>query len=137
LRESGPHVEIWLGRRPTRGESRCSQEPGEAHEQEHPYAARGGRPCCARARQAFEPQTRGRHASRSARPLASAHAKSGNAGIEIAAYIGRSDQFAEALTAYAFACADQVERDYDAFLNAVRTGKIQARDDDGMAARLR
>jgi uncharacterized protein (DUF2252 family) len=69
--------------------------------------------------------------------MARAHAKSGNAGIEIAAYIGRSDQFAEALTAYAFACADQVERDYDAFLKAVRSGKIHAPADDDVAARLR
>ena len=45
--------------------------------------------------------------------------------------------FAEALTAYALAYADQVERDYDAFLKAVRSGKIHAPGDDDMVARLR
>jgi uncharacterized protein (DUF2252 family) len=69
--------------------------------------------------------------------LARAHAKSGNAGIEISAYIGRSDQFAEALTAYAFAYADQVERDYDVFLKAVRSGKIHTLSDDDIADALR
>jgi hypothetical protein len=69
--------------------------------------------------------------------LARAHAKSGSAAIEISSYIGRSDQFAEALTAYAFSYADQVERDYDVFLKAARSGAIVARSDDDMAADFR
>ncbi|TDV34455.1 uncharacterized protein (DUF2252 family) [Paraburkholderia caballeronis] len=69
--------------------------------------------------------------------LARAHARAGNAAVEIAAYIGRSDQFADALTGYAFAYADQVERDYDAFLKAVRSGALEARTDDDMAADFR
>jgi len=69
--------------------------------------------------------------------LARAHAKSGSASIEIASYIGRGDQFAEALTAYAFAYADQVERDYDAFVKAARSGAIVARSDEDMAADFR
>jgi uncharacterized protein (DUF2252 family) len=69
--------------------------------------------------------------------MARAHAKSGNTAIEIAAYIGRNDPFAEALVDYAFAYADQVERDYDVFLKAVRSGKILARSDEDMAADFR
>ncbi len=65
--------------------------------------------------------------------MARAHAKASGKAIEIAAYIGRSDQFAEALTGYSFAYADQVERDYDAFLKAVRSGAVEARTDEDMA----
>ncbi|QGZ63920.1 DUF2252 domain-containing protein [Paraburkholderia acidisoli] len=69
--------------------------------------------------------------------MARAHAKSGNASIEIGAYIGKSDQFAEALVSYAFAYADQVERDYEAFVKAARKGEIVARGDEDMAADFR
>ncbi|WP_027817171.1 DUF2252 domain-containing protein [Paraburkholderia bannensis] len=69
--------------------------------------------------------------------MARAHAKSGNSAIEIAAYIGRSDQFAEALVGYGAAYADQVERDYDAFVKAARSGEISARSDEDMAADFR
>ncbi|MBB2998672.1 MULTISPECIES: DUF2252 domain-containing protein [Paraburkholderia] len=69
--------------------------------------------------------------------MARAHAKSGNAAIEIASYIGRSDQFAEALVGYGFAYADQVEKDYDLFVKAARSGKIRARSDEDMAADFR
>lgn len=69
--------------------------------------------------------------------MARAHAKSGNAAIEIAAYIGRGDQFAEALVGYAADYADQVERDYEAFIKAARSGEIEARSDEDMAADFR
>ncbi|MBB3260269.1 uncharacterized protein (DUF2252 family) [Paraburkholderia bannensis] len=69
--------------------------------------------------------------------MARAHAKSSNAAIEIAAYIGRSDQFAEALAGYGAAYADQVERDYDVFVKAARSGEISARGDEDMAADFR
>jgi hypothetical protein len=69
--------------------------------------------------------------------MARAHAKSSNSAIEIAAYIGRSDQFAEALAAYGAAYADQVERDYDVFVKAARSGDISARSDEDMAADFR
>lgn len=69
--------------------------------------------------------------------MARAHAKASGKAIEIGAYIGRGDQFAEALTDYAFACADQVERDYDAFLKACRNGELEARTDEDMAADFR
>ncbi|MDQ7981812.1 DUF2252 domain-containing protein [Paraburkholderia sp. SARCC-3016] len=69
--------------------------------------------------------------------LARAHAKASGKAIEIAAYIGRNDQFAEALAQYASAYADQVERDYDAFVRACRSGALDARTDEDFAADFR
>ena len=69
--------------------------------------------------------------------MARAHAKASGKAIEIAAYIGRNDQFAESLTDYAFACADQAEKDYDRFLKACRSGELEARTDEDMAADFR
>jgi hypothetical protein len=69
--------------------------------------------------------------------MARAHAKASGQAIEISSYIGRSDQFAEALAGYASAYADQVERDYDAFMKACRSGKLEARTDEDMAADFR
>ncbi|MFM0295751.1 MULTISPECIES: DUF2252 domain-containing protein [Paraburkholderia] len=69
--------------------------------------------------------------------MARAHAKASGQAIEVSAYIGRGDQFAEALTGYAMAYADQVERDYDVFLKACRGGELEARTDEDMAADFR
>ncbi len=69
--------------------------------------------------------------------MARAHAKGSGQAIEVSAYIGRGDQFAEALTGYAMAYADQVERDYDVFLKACRSGELEARTDEDMAADFR
>ncbi|MFM0395675.1 DUF2252 domain-containing protein [Paraburkholderia phytofirmans] len=69
--------------------------------------------------------------------MARAHAKASGQAIEVSAYIGRGDQFAEALCAYAAAYADQVERDYDVFLKACRSGQLEARTDEDMAADFR
>ncbi|WP_128597633.1 DUF2252 domain-containing protein [Paraburkholderia kirstenboschensis] len=69
--------------------------------------------------------------------MARAHAKAGGQAVEVSAYIGRGDQFAEALTAYAASYADQVERDYDVFVKACRSGVIEARSDEDMAADFR
>ncbi len=69
--------------------------------------------------------------------MARAHAKAGGKAIEISAYIGRSDQFAEALAGYASAYADQVEKDYDVFLKACRNGDLEARTDEDMGADFR
>ncbi|MFT4069871.1 DUF2252 domain-containing protein [Paraburkholderia sp.] len=66
--------------------------------------------------------------------MARAHAKASGQAIEVSAYIGRGDQFAEALSGYASSYADQVERDYDAFMKACRGGKLEARTDEDMAA---
>ncbi len=69
--------------------------------------------------------------------MARAHAKASGQAIEVSAYIGRSDQFAEALTGYATTYADQVERDYEVFLKACRSGELEARTDEDMAADFR
>ena len=50
--------------------------------------------------------------------LARAHARSGDPAC-IAEYLGRGDAFAEGIVEFAGAYADQVERDYEAFLKTV------------------
>ncbi len=57
--------------------------------------------------------------------LARAHARSGDA-IAIAAYLGGSDVFDQAITEFADAYADQNERDHDAVVEAVKSGRIVA-----------
>jgi hypothetical protein len=66
--------------------------------------------------------------------MARAHAKASGQAVEVSAYIGRGDQFAEALTGYATSYADQVERDYGVFLKACRSGELEARTDEDTAA---
>ena len=55
--------------------------------------------------------------------LARAHAKSGMAS-EISGYLGSGSNFDDAITDYAVAYADQVEKDYNAFHAAVRAGRF-------------
>ena len=57
--------------------------------------------------------------------LARAHDKAGDAAM-IAGYLGKSDQFDEAIGDYAVAYADQVERDYATCVQAVRTGRLKS-----------
>ncbi len=57
--------------------------------------------------------------------LAHAHARSGHPAL-LAAYLGSGPAFDEALAAFAVAYADQTERDYAAFVRAVRNGRIPA-----------
>ncbi len=57
--------------------------------------------------------------------LARAHACSGDQ-IAIAAYLGGSDVFDQAITEFAAAYADQNQRDYDALVAAVGSGRITA-----------
>ncbi|MFJ4810885.1 DUF2252 domain-containing protein [Streptomyces longwoodensis] len=58
--------------------------------------------------------------------LARAHARSGDR-IAIASYLGRGDVFDRALAAFAERYADQNERDHEALLDAVRTGRVTAK----------
>jgi hypothetical protein len=58
--------------------------------------------------------------------LARAHARSGDP-IAIAAYLGATDKFDKAVTDFSERYADQNQQDYDAFLEAVRTGRLVAR----------
>jgi uncharacterized protein (DUF2252 family) len=60
--------------------------------------------------------------------LARAHARSGDR-IAIAAYLGGSDVFDRAITEFAAAYADQNERDHDALVAAVASGRIAAEPD--------
>jgi uncharacterized protein (DUF2252 family) len=69
--------------------------------------------------------------------MARAHAKASGQAVEVSAYIGRGDQFAEALTHHATAYADQVERDYETFMKACRSGALHARTDEEMTADFR
>ena len=57
--------------------------------------------------------------------LARAHARSGDR-IAIAAYLGGSDVFDQAITQFAAAYADQNERDYQALVDAVASGRLTA-----------
>jgi uncharacterized protein (DUF2252 family) len=59
--------------------------------------------------------------------LAHAHARSADA-IAIAGYLGSSDTFDKAMTKFAFAYADQNDRDYAAFIAAIDAGTIEAAD---------
>ncbi len=59
------------------------------------------------------------------RVLARAHAKSGDAAT-ISGYLGSTGAFDEGITTYAVGYANQVEKDYDAFLAATRTNRFPA-----------
>jgi uncharacterized protein (DUF2252 family) len=60
--------------------------------------------------------------------LARAHARSGDR-IAIAAYLGSSDVFDHAITQFASSYADQNERDHQALVNAVASGRLTAERD--------
>jgi uncharacterized protein (DUF2252 family) len=57
--------------------------------------------------------------------LARAHARSGDA-VAIAEYLGASDAFDKSITNFSERYADQNERDYEEFVNAVRSGRLEA-----------
>jgi hypothetical protein len=69
--------------------------------------------------------------------LARAHARASGKAVEIAAYLGSGNRFAEALTRYALDYAVQNQKDYDTFIRACRSGKLEARSDEDMAADFR
>ena len=56
--------------------------------------------------------------------LALAHAKSGDAAM-ISGYIGKSDEFDQAMVQFAFAYADQTEKDFQALNEAAASGRIK------------
>jgi uncharacterized protein (DUF2252 family) len=57
--------------------------------------------------------------------LARAHARLGDR-VAIAAYLGKGDAFDRAITEFSVAYADQNERDYEVFVKAVRSGRLEA-----------
>ncbi|GII05590.1 DUF2252 domain-containing protein [Planobispora takensis] len=71
----------------------------------------------------MKPAQLARYATLCGWTLAHGHARSGDA-IAIAAYLGSGDTFAEAVGDFAVAYADQTERDYAAFVEAVKDGRI-------------
>jgi uncharacterized protein (DUF2252 family) len=58
--------------------------------------------------------------------LARAHARTGDP-VRIAAYLGKSESFEEAIESFAVAYADQTERDHAALRKAIRAGRIKVR----------
>jgi len=59
--------------------------------------------------------------------LARAHARSGDP-IAIAEYLGEDDQFDRSISDFAKRYADQNERDYQAITEAIRSGRMEARE---------
>ena len=57
--------------------------------------------------------------------LARAHARSGDP-VAIAAYLGKKDGFDQSIADFSKRYADQNEQDYQAFCEAIRTGRLQA-----------
>ncbi len=57
--------------------------------------------------------------------LARAHARSGDP-IAIAAYLGNRDRFEQAIADFSERYADQNQRDYEAFAEAIRSGRLAA-----------
>jgi len=57
--------------------------------------------------------------------LARAHARSGDA-VAISAYLGSSDDFDRSIVDFSERYADQNDRDYEAFLREVRSGRLEA-----------
>jgi hypothetical protein len=67
----------------------------------------------------------GQYARACAQMLARAHARSGD-GLQIQAYLGKSDRFDRAIATFARRYADQTERDHERLLAAVNDGRIEA-----------
>ena len=59
--------------------------------------------------------------------LARAHARSGDP-VAIAEYLGEDDQFDRSISDFAKRYADQNERDYQAITEAIRSGRMEARE---------
>jgi uncharacterized protein (DUF2252 family) len=57
--------------------------------------------------------------------LARAHARTGDAA-QIAGYLGKSEAFDEAIARFAFAYAEQTQKDHEVFVKAIRSGRIKA-----------
>jgi len=56
--------------------------------------------------------------------MARAHARSGDP-VAIAAYLGRSDTFDRAITDFTERYAGQNERDYEEFVTAIKSGRLE------------
>jgi predicted alpha/beta hydrolase len=74
------------------------------------------------------PQTMGLYARLCGGTLARAHARSGDP-VAIASYMGGGDKFDRAMDDFAEAYADQNDRDYEAVIAAVESGRLKAEQD--------
>jgi uncharacterized protein (DUF2252 family) len=61
--------------------------------------------------------------------LARAHARSGDSAV-ISGYLGNNDEFDEAVTDFALAYADQVEKDHALLVQAARSSRIKAFEEE-------
>ncbi len=75
--------------------------------------------------ESLTPAALGFYARQCAWTLARAHARSGDP-IAITAYLGKGDAFDKAIVDFSERYADQNERDYEAFTDAVRAGRLEA-----------
>ena len=57
--------------------------------------------------------------------LARAHARSGDS-VAMAEYLGRDDSFEKAITDFSERYADQNEKDYEQFVGAIKSGRLDA-----------
>ena len=73
----------------------------------------------------MDPPTMAAYGRICGRTLARAHARSGDR-VAIAAYLGSSDTFDQAIAEFSETYADQNERDYDALVQADKDGPIAA-----------
>ena len=72
----------------------------------------------------FKPSTMLDYARLCGWTLARAHARSGDAAM-ISGYVGKSDVLDRAIAKFSLAYADQGERDHRAFLQGIRSGKVE------------
>jgi uncharacterized protein (DUF2252 family) len=77
--------------------------------------------------EAIEPRGLLRYAEACGATLARACARSGDAAA-ISGYIGTGTKFPDAIARFAEAYADQTERDHAALVQAIRTGRLEARE---------
>ncbi len=77
--------------------------------------------------EAMSPDGLGFYARICGQTLARAHARSGDP-IAIAAYLGKKDRFDQSITDFCERYADQNARDYQAFSDAIRAGRLQAHE---------
>ena len=75
--------------------------------------------------ESLTPPVLGFYARQCAWTLARAHARSGDP-IAITSYLGKDDAFDKAIVDFSERYADQNERDYEAFTDAVRAGRLEA-----------
>ena len=77
----------------------------------------------------MSPRNFRRYAATCGEVLARAHARTADA-VVMSAYLGKSAAFDEAIGAFANAYAKQTERDHEALLKAIKSGRLPSRDED-------